>query len=115
VEHISDRIAVMYLGQVVELADVREMRRTLMHPYSMALFSAAPVADPDAAARKARIILTGDVPSPVDPPPGCRFSTRCPWRQSRCTTEAPALRELGTRLVRCHFAGEPGFPGPVAG
>lgn len=109
VEHIADRIAVMYLGQVVELGSAREMRAGLLHPYSRALFSAAPVADPDAAARKARIILSGDVPSPVDPPAGCRFSTRCPWREPRCAEEAPALRSVGSRLVRCHFAGEPGF------
>ena len=114
VEHISDRIAVMYLGQVVELAGTKSMRRELLHPYSKALFSAAPVADPDAAARKARIILAGDVPSPVDPPSGCRFRTRCPWKRERCAAEAPALRAIGDRLVRCHFAGEPGFPAPLA-
>ncbi|MBK7661722.1 MAG: dipeptide ABC transporter ATP-binding protein [Betaproteobacteria bacterium] len=114
VEHISDRIAVMYLGQVVELADTRSMRRELLHPYSKALFSAAPVADPDASARRTRIILAGDVPSPVDPPGGCRFRTRCPWKQARCADESPALRAVGDRLVRCHFAGEPGFPAPLS-
>ncbi len=114
VEHVSARIAVMYLGQVVELADTRDMRRELLHPYSKALFSAAPVADPDGASRRSRILLTGDVPSPVDPPPGCRFHTRCPWRQARCEHEAPELRAIGERLVRCHFAGEPGFAPPPA-
>ena len=106
VGRISDRIAVMYLGQVVELADARAMRTRRLHPYSQALFSAAPVADPDAAARKERIILAGDVPSPVDPPGGCRFRTRCPYRAERCAAEAPALREVEGRWVRCHFAGE---------
>ena len=110
VQHISDRIAVMYLGEVVELADARAMRSGALHPYSQALFSAAPIADPDAAARKTRIILVGDVPSPVDPPTGCRFHTRCPYQQPVCTTDAPALRPVGERWVRCHFAGQPGFP-----
>ena len=110
VGRISDRIAVMYLGQVVELADARSMRARRMHPYSQALFSAAPVADPDAAARKDRIILSGDVPSPVEPPSGCRFRTRCPHRAPICEAQAPALREVEGRWVRCHFAGEPGFP-----
>jgi oligopeptide/dipeptide ABC transporter ATP-binding protein len=114
VGHISDRIAVMYLGQVVELAEARSMRRRRLHPYSQALFSAAPVADPDAAARKERIILTGDVPSPVDPPSGCRFRTRCPYRAEVCAAEAPALRAVEGHWVRCHFAGEPGFPPPMA-
>ena len=110
VQHISDRIAVMYLGEIVELADTRAIRATVLHPYSQALFLAAPVADPEAAARKTRIILSGDVPSPVDPPRGCRFHTRCPYRKDVCAAEAPALRALAGRLVRCHFAGEPGFP-----
>jgi oligopeptide/dipeptide ABC transporter ATP-binding protein len=104
VGRISDRVAVMYQGQVVELADARALRSRRLHPYSQALFSAAPVADPDAAARKTRIILSGDVPSPVDPPTGCRFRTRCIHRQERCAAEAPALRELEGRWVRCHFA-----------
>jgi oligopeptide/dipeptide ABC transporter ATP-binding protein len=113
VRHISDRIAVMYLGQIVELGDVAAMRRTLLHPYSQALFSAAPVADPRAAATKARIILTGEVPSPVDPPEGCRFRTRCRYREDLCASQAPALREVGGRLVRCHFAAEVGMPSPA--
>ena len=110
VQHISDRIAVMYLGEVVELAEARDMRDITLHPYSQALFSAAPVADLDAAARKARIILVGDVPSPVDPPHGCRFHTRCPYQRPVCATEAPALRPVAGRWVRCHFAGDAGFP-----
>ena len=116
VGRISDRVAVMYLGQVVEIADARALRARRLHPYSQALFSAAPVADPDAAAKKTRIILAGDVPSPVDPPSGCRFRTRCIYCAERCVTEAPALRKVEDRWVRCHFAGEVGLgsldPGP---
>jgi oligopeptide/dipeptide ABC transporter ATP-binding protein len=114
VKHISDRVAVMYLGQVVELADTTSVRRHVMHPYSQALFSAAPVADPRAAAKKRRIILIGDVPSPINPPTGCRFHTRCPYAEERCAVEAPSLRVVDDRLVRCHFAGQPGFPPPAA-
>ncbi len=110
VRHISDRIAVMYLGQIVELAPTRAVRDRVLHPYSQALFSAAPVADPEAAHRKRRIILQGDVPSPIDPPQACRFHTRCPHRRDICSQRAPALRPVEDRLVRCHFAGEPGFP-----
>lgn len=110
VKHISDRVAVMYLGQIVELADTAAVRQRVMHPYSQALFSAAPVADPHAATKSTRIILTGDVPSPVNPPSGCRFHTRCLYRKDICTTEVPELRAVEDRLVRCHFAGEPNFP-----
>ncbi len=109
VQHISDRIAVMYLGQVVELADTSAARARVLHPYSQALFSAAPVADP-AAARKKRVVLAGEVPSPIDPPHACRFHTRCPYRQDICAEKAPDLRPVEGRLVRCHFAGDPGFP-----
>lgn len=110
VKHISDRVAVMYLGEIVELADTRAVRARVMHPYSEALFSATPLADPHAAASKKRIILAGDVPSPVDLPSGCRFHTRCPYRKDVCTEKVPELRAVEGRLVRCHFAGEPGFP-----
>jgi oligopeptide transport system ATP-binding protein len=103
VQHIADRIAVMYLGQVVELAEARATRTAVLHPYSQALFSAAP-------AKKSRIILSGDVPSPMDPPHACRFHTRCLYRQDICVAEAPALREVAGRRVRCHFAGELIFP-----
>lgn len=113
VKHISDRVAVMYLGQIVETADARQIRDKVMHPYSQALFSAAPAADPNAASRKRCIILAGDVPSPVDPPSGCRFHTRCPYSKDICGSEAPELRAVADRQVRCHFAGEPGFPPPA--
>lgn len=114
VKHIADRVAVMYLGQIVETADAGQIRNKVMHPYSQALFSAAPLAEPDAAARKRRIILAGDVPSPVDPPAGCRFHTRCPYAKDICASDAPALRAIEGRHVRCHFAGEPGFPPPAS-
>jgi oligopeptide transport system ATP-binding protein len=110
VPRIANRVIVMYLGQVVETAPARGMATRRLHPYSQALFSAAPVPDPAGAAARRRIVLEGDVPSPVDPPGGCRFHTRCPYRQQRCESEAPALRAVGEHLVRCHFAGDPGFP-----
>jgi len=104
VRHIADRIAVMYLGEVVELGDAAALRRRMLHPYSRALFAAAPEIgrssrDPDRPPP-----LSGDVPSPIDPPSGCRFHTRCPHAEARCTAEAPALRLLDGRLVRCHLA-----------
>lgn len=106
VMHISDRIAVMYLGQVVELADRSDLAQGALHPYSKALFSAAPIPDPDAAAARKRTVLSGDLPSPVNPPSGCRFQGRCPYVQSRCVEQGPELRRVGDRLVRCHFAEE---------
>ncbi|WP_405144880.1 ABC transporter ATP-binding protein [Sphaerisporangium sp. NBC_01403] len=91
VRHVSDRIAVMYLGRVAELADADELYERPRHPYSDALLSATAVADPDAADRRERVILTGDVPSPIDPPSGCRFHPRCPRAQEVCAAEQPAL------------------------
>ena len=114
VSRISDRIVVMYLGQIVEFAETGDMSGEIMHPYSRALFAAAPVADTHAAARRQRVLLSGDVPSPIDPPAGCRFHTRCPFVRDRCRAEPPELRDVSDRLVRCHFAGEPGFPPPIA-
>jgi oligopeptide/dipeptide ABC transporter ATP-binding protein len=100
----------MYLGQIVELGPAREINVAPLHPYTVALLSAVPIPDPAVEARRRRIILTGDVPSPVDPPPGCRFHTRCWLRErlgnpERCVAEVPALRELAPgHVVACHFA-----------
>lgn len=93
VEHISDRVAVMYLGKIVELAAAEELYRSPQHPYTIALLSAAPVPDP--TAKKRRILLTGDVPSPADVPPGCPFHPRCPERVDECVKLVPEFRDLG--------------------
>jgi oligopeptide/dipeptide ABC transporter ATP-binding protein len=112
VRHISDRIAVMYLGRIVEMASSRDVNREPLHPYTVALLSAIPIPDPVVEARRRRIILKGDVPSPAAPPSGCRFHTRCWLRDrlgnpERCTTEDPILRPLASgHEVACHFAEE---------
>ncbi|OIK17062.1 peptide ABC transporter ATP-binding protein [Bacillus sp. MUM 116] len=103
VRHISDRVMVMYLGKVVEIAEKKDLFDSPLHPYTNALLSAIPVPNPEI--KKERILLKGDVPSPINPPIGCRFHTRCPFATSKCKTEEPALRELGkNHYVSCHFA-----------
>jgi oligopeptide/dipeptide ABC transporter ATP-binding protein len=111
VRHISDRIAVMYLGQIVELATTEAFRRGALHPYSQALFAAAPKIGGRREDRDR--CFDGDVPNPIALPRGCRFSDRCPFRQARCNEEPPELRTVSGRLVRCHFA-ESTAPGAAA-
>lgn len=109
VRRIADRIVVMYLGQVVESGAAAVMREKLVHPYSQALFAAAPRVrrGPRAAdAKPAARLISEEVPSPIDPPSGCRFHPRCPHRQPECAAREPALEEAGGRSVRCHFAAE---------
>ena len=112
VRHVSDRIAVMYLGRIVETAQSVDLYRRPLHPYSVALLSAVPIPDPEVESHRRRIILKGDVPSPVNPPSGCRFHTRCWLRErlgnpERCTVEDPMLRDLASgHAVACHFAEE---------
>jgi oligopeptide/dipeptide ABC transporter ATP-binding protein len=103
VEHISDRVAVMYLGRIVETTDKTTLFEAPLHPYTEALLSAVPI--PKASARRRnRVILTGDVPSPINPPPGCHFHTRCPYAMKRCRHEAPALREIRPgHWASCHL------------
>jgi peptide/nickel transport system ATP-binding protein len=105
VEHISDRVAVMYLGTIVELASTEELYANPLHPYTEALLSAVPRTDPDHVSR--RIILPGDVPSPANPPPGCKFHPRCRYARDVCSSEVPLWRELGDdHWVACHLAHE---------
>jgi peptide/nickel transport system ATP-binding protein len=107
VEHLTHRVAVMYLGKIVEICDRRTLFAASHHPYTRALLSAVPVPDP--TAKRQRIILTGDVPSPINPPSGCRFHTRCPFAFDRCRVEEPVLRAVGAgHNSACHLTHEPG-------
>jgi oligopeptide/dipeptide ABC transporter ATP-binding protein len=107
VRYVSDRIAVMYLGKIVEVAPANELFLHPRHPYTAALLSALPVADPDVADTRRRILLSGDVPSPIDPPSGCRFHPRCPKARAECAQTEPVLRsragDVGVHVTACHF------------
>lgn len=102
VRHLADRVAVMYLGKIVELAESKDIYREPLHPYSKALISAVPIPDPEIEAKRERIILKGDVPSPINPPKGCHFHSRCPYVEPRCKMEEPPLVEIKPRhYVAC--------------
>lgn len=106
VKHISDRVAVMYLGVIVELAGSNELYANSIHPYTKALLSAIPIPDPDIEKKRNRILLEGDVPSPINPPPGCRFKMRCRHAQDICSESQPQLRQIGEdHYVACHLFG----------
>jgi oligopeptide/dipeptide ABC transporter ATP-binding protein len=117
---LSDRIAIMYLGEIVELVPVAAFQQSTLHPYAQALVEATLVPDPDIQRGRRTPLLDGDIPSAAHPPSGCRFHTRCPYAQDRCSAERPVLRAFGPdHWVACHFAGalprrrEPSEPGQV--
>ena len=103
VKHISDKIGVMYLGHMVEMGKSEDVYHRPLHPYTTALLSAIPIPDPDVAKAKSRILLEGEIPSPINPPAGCPFSTRCPKATERCRQEMPQPIEVGGRIVACHL------------
>jgi oligopeptide/dipeptide ABC transporter ATP-binding protein len=103
VRHICDRVAVMYLGVIVELGERNEVYENPVHPYTKALLSAVPIPDPKKDRERRRVILSGDVPSPINPPSGCRFHPRCPVGEERCKQDVPEWREVSTgHWVACH-------------
>ncbi len=105
VRHISDRIAVMYLGTIVEVSPAEDLYDHPLHPYTISLLSAVPIPDPAIERKRQAILLAGDLPSPANPPAACRFHTRCPYvQESKCRTEAPPLREVEGHMVACHWA-----------
>jgi peptide/nickel transport system ATP-binding protein len=113
VEYVADRVAVMYVGKMVELATTEELYRRPMHPYTEALMSAVP--NPDPTQRSNRIVLRGEIPDPANPPSGCYFHPRCPYAQERCRTDTPALREVAPgRFAACHFAEQLELRGAIA-
>lgn len=116
VRYISDRVAVMYLGRIVEMGETNRVFETPLHPYTRALLSAIPIPDPDIEAKRTPTLLAGDVPSPASPPHGCHFHPRCPIAQERCQRESPEVRDLGVpgapHLVACHFAEPPSATTP---
>jgi oligopeptide transport system ATP-binding protein len=114
VRHLADRVAVMYLGRIAELSPSQELYARPLHPYAEALLSAVNEPDPVIAARRRRIILVGDVPSPANPPQGCNFCTRCPRVMDICRTVKPDLAEVEPgRLVACHLYNNPSDAGPT--
>ena len=107
VRHIADRVAVMYLGKIMELTDSNRLYKKPYHPYTRALLSAVPIPDPEVEEQRERVILEGDVPSPANPPAGCPFNSRCPVAKEQCFVDVPAFREIDTEhWVACHFAEE---------
>lgn len=104
VKHISNRVGIMYLGKLVEIAESNEVYKNPVHPYTNALLSSIPIPDPDEAVKKKRIILEGEIPSPIDPPPGCRFKGRCRFATKKCSEEEPQLKEVSKgHFVACHL------------
>ena len=101
VKHISDRIGVMYLGHMMEVGPSNDVYHRPLHPYTVALLSAIPISDPNIAKAKKRIVLEGEIPSPINPPSGCPFSTRCPKATQRCKEHMPPFVKVGNRLVAC--------------